>query len=371
MDEEYSKEILVLPDFLNGCDDEAIHTWRRWMLISKKIDNDPERWYVVVDKKTGKTKEYDMKGNAGVVIKSAKQFGINKEEEDKIREIGNRIQKLQVEKATLYKKWNRLVFNVKKGDDGVLAVRNAEILTLFGKFYTINEIHNIIKDKWGAGITLESLQKFAVQNKTKIDKAKADYVLNSKELRLATDAGRLEILSMLAFEMEKKFEKNQSIEVSKELRGIVEQIRKEVKGDEIKLTIDGKIDIQATIQANLTLNEVLQKLPINMIILGLVAAKQNVNPAALIASLGNSYYSKINGFSKLYDKSEVQLPGKFIRQYDWDQLKRNHEELTERTVLVEDIKVYEEVNETVKPVVESKREELKKLMKQYKQALNE
>lgn len=370
MSDNLSKEILVLPDFLNGCSDEAIHTWRRWILITKQIDNDPERFYTIVDTRTGRTRDYDLKGNFGVIIKSAKQFNINKEDEEKIIEIGRRIQKLQVEKASLYKKWNRLVFNVKKGDDGVLAVRNAEVLTLFGKFYTINEIHTIIKDKWGAGITVESLQRFAVQNKTKIDKAKADYVLNSKELRLATDAGRLEILSMLAFEMEKRFEKNQSIEVSKELRGIVEQIRKEVKGDEIKLTIDGKIDIQATIQANLTLNEVLQKLPVNMIILGLVAAKQQVNPAVIISSLGNSYYSKINGFSKLYDKSEVELPGKFIRQYDWDQLKRNHEELEQNRV-VEDITVFEEVTETVRPLVETKREELKKLLDSYKQMVND
>ena len=175
---------------------------------------------------------------------------------------------------------------------------------------------------------------------------------------------------MLAFEMEKKFEKTQHIEVSKELRGIIEQIRREVKGDEIKLTVDGKIDINATIQANMTLNEVLQKLPINMIIIGLVAAKQNVNPAALIASLGNSYYSKINGFSKLYDKSEVQLPGKFIRQYDWDQLKRNHEQFVEKTEQIEDIKVYEEIKEEVKPLIETKRDEMKKLLNQYKQALN-
>lgn len=370
MEDKYEKEIMVLPDFLEGCSDEAIHTWRRWVLITKKIDNDPDRWYTVVDSKTGKVKEYDMKANVGVIIKSALQLGITKEEADRVREVGNRIQRLQVEKGILKKKWNKLVFNTKKGDDGILALRSAEILTLFGKFYTVKEIHTIIKEKWGTGISEESIQKFGVHNKTKIDKAKADYILNSKELRLATDAGRLELLSMLAFEMEKKFEKGQSIEVSKELRGIVEQIRREVKGDEIKLTIDGRIDIQATIQANMTLNEVLQKLPVNMIILGLVAAKQKINPAVLIASLGNSYYSKVNGFGKLYDKSEVELPGKFIRQYDWDQLKRNHDEL-EQSKVIEDITVFEEVTETVRPLVETKREELKKLLDSYNKMVND
>ena len=71
-----------------------------------------------------------------------------------------------------------------------------------GKFYTINEIHRITQDKWGTVISEESLKKFAVENKDRIDKRKADYILNSKELRLATDAGRLEVLSMLAYEMQ-------------------------------------------------------------------------------------------------------------------------------------------------------------------------
>ena len=91
--------------------------------------------------------------------------------------------------------------------------------------------------------------------------------------------------------------KTKGIELSKELRAIIEQIRKEVKGEEIKLTVDGRIDINATIQANQTLHEFLQKLPINMIVIGLTAAKQGLNPASLIASLGNSYYSKFNGFA--------------------------------------------------------------------------
>jgi hypothetical protein len=303
-----------------------------------------------------------------VILKSAKQNGASEEDLNNLRSIANRLQGLKIEKGTLYKKWNKSVFKVRPGDSGILNLRNSEILDLFGKFYTLNEVHRIITDKWGAGVTVESLQKFCVENKSKIDRKKADYILNSKELRLATDAGRLELLSMLAYEMEVKFEKNKSLEVSKELRGIIEQIRKEVKGDEIKLMIDGRIDINATIQANQTVNEMLQRLPINMIVIGLTAAKQRLNPAGLIASLGNSYYSKFNGFNELRDKSEVQLPGYYIKQYNWDDIEAKNKEMVQT---VEPIEVFETVEEVVKPMIKTKREEIKELLERYKRTANE
>ena len=363
--EDNVNEILVLPDFMEDQPDDVKHNWRRWTLINKKIEKDPDRFYTVVNRKTGDSRIYDCRGNVGVQLKSAKQFGANQSDLDAIKYACDKLQKMKLEKGDLYRKWSRAVFKTKKGEDGLLNIRSSEILDLFGRFYTTKEVYKIINEKWGTALTEDALYRFQTKNKLQIDKRKADYVLNSKELRLATDAGRLEVLSMLAYEMENKFEKTKSIEVSKELRSIIEQVRREVKGDEIKLTIDGRIDIQATVQANITLSEVLKTLPINMIVLGLVAAKQKINPASLIALLSNSYYSKFNGFSKLYDKSEVELPGKFIRQYNWDELKFNHEQLKEKTN-IEDIESYEVIDETIKPVIESKRDELKKLLNQYK-----
>lgn len=363
--EENTELILVLPDFMEDQPDEVKHNWRRWTLINNKIEKDPDRFYTVVNRKTGDSRIYDCRGNVGVQVKSAKQFGADQSDLDAIKFACDKLQKMKLEKADLYRKWSRAVFKTKKGEDGLLNIRSSEILDLFGRFFTVKEVYKIINEKWGTTLTEDALYRFQIKNKLQIDKRKADYVLNAKELRLATDAGRLEVLSMLAYEMESKFEKTKSIEVSKELRSIVEQVRREIKGDEIRLTVDGRIDIQATVQANVTLSELLKTLPINMIVIGLVAAKQKINPVSLIASLGNSYYSKFNGFSKLYDKSEVDLPGKFIRQYNWDEIKSNHEKIKENEI-IEDITSYEEVNEATKPVIQSKREELNKLLEQYK-----
>jgi hypothetical protein len=125
----------------------------------------------------------------------------------------------------------------------------------------------------------------------------------------------------------KLFDQTKQIKYSTEIRGIIEQVRKEVKGDEIRLTVDGKIDITASIQANRTIQDFNQKLPINMFIISLVAAKKGINPMNLMAQLGNSFYSNYNGFNKLAgDDEEMKLPSHFINSYDWNEIENIHKE---------------------------------------------
>ena len=237
-------------------------------------------------------------------------------------------------------------------------------MELYSKFYTSTEVHKIITDKWGLALKYEVVKKFYHDNQDKIERKKAEYVLTAKESRFATDAGRMEALSNIAWEMEAKFEKTKSLEVSKELRATIEQIRKEVKGDEIRLTVDGRIDINATIQANQTVHEALQKLPINMIVIGLTAAKQGLNPAALVGSLANSYYSKFNGFNKLGEKGELQLPGQYIKTYNWDEIRMKNEQ---QIIDIEPIEVYEEsIPEQKKVEVKTQKQKMLELLESYK-----
>ena len=70
-----------------------------------------------------------------------------------------------------------------------------------------------------------------------------------------------------------------------------------------------------------------QKLPINMFIISLVAAKKGINPMNLMAQLGNSFYSNYNGFNKLAgEDEEMKLPSHFINSYDWNEIENIHRE---------------------------------------------
>lgn len=339
MGKDKDKEVIILPDYMTGQTDHIKHIWKMWNLISDKIDNHPERFYDISNQVTGGVKTMDCKASVGLVRKWAKSFNASKTDIDELVRISTELQQLKVQKATYNKEWSKEVYGKKRGEKTILDVRYAEVIDLYSKFYTSDEILKIIVDKWGLAIKYDVVKQFYIDNRDKIERKRAEYVLTSKDSRLATDAGRMEVLSKLAWEMERKFDDKKSIEYSKELRSIIEQIRKEVKGDEIKLTIDGKIDITATIQANQTIHESLQKLPINMIVIGLTAAKQGLNPSALIGSLANSYYAKFNGFNKLGDRGEIQLPGQYIKSYNWDEIRMKNEE---QIVDIETIEVYEE-----------------------------
>jgi hypothetical protein len=363
MEKELKEELHILPDFLDGMPQEVIHTYRKWLLITKKIDGHKDRYYTVIHPKTGDSKVFDLKGNCGVIKKGILRFGGSKEDAEEAYRIASDLQQLKLEKARLNRDWTSHIYSKNKGEKSILSLRGPELIELFGKFFTINEIQQIVLDKWGFSIEQPYLKKFYVDNKDKIDKKRAAYILEGKELRLATDTGRLQLLSNMAFELERKFEKSKELNVSKELRAIVEQIRKEVKGEEIRLTVDGRIDIQATIQANQTLDEALKKLPINMIVIGMVAAKQGINPASVMALLGSSYYSRYNGFSKLHDHNAVELPGKYIKTFDWD----NINSLSDSDVIdVEPISIMNEIPETKVPVVENTRMKMLEMLEQLK-----
>lgn len=363
--EENNKRVVVLPDYLDGQEDHIKHEWRKWEALGHKIDNYPGRYQQVVQPKTGEVKTFDCKTPPGIMKKSLRNFGVSEEDFKSVMKITDEMQTLKTAKGKQNLKWSSAVFGKKSGDKTILGIRSTELLDMFGKYYSVDEVKKIIQRDWGLAIKHETLREFYNVNLDKIERKRADYVLKGKETRLATDAGRLETLSILAWEIESKFNKSKSIEASKELRAIIEQIRKEVKGEEIRLTVDGKIDIQATMHANQSLQEALMKLPINMIVIGLTAAKQRINPANLIASLVYNYYSKFNGFNQLSDKGEILLPGHFIKNYDWGEIARKNESIIED---VQSIEVYEnDVKLEQKPMIEDKRAKLLAILNQYKE----
>jgi len=359
-------KLFIIPEFISTQEKECIHAYKEWLAISYKIDNHKDRIFVAKHNSNGNTKEFDCKGPIGVIKKCAINWGAVEEDVVEAERRCRAIQVLKNQKTHFNAKWSNMVYGKARGGDKTfLTLRSAEVIDLYGKFYSGEEIVRIIQDKWNFYIKPVELTEFYNKFKDKIERKRADYVLSGKETRLATDAGRMEVLTKIAWEMEGRFDKSKSIEVSKELRATLEQIRKEVKGEELRLTIDGKIDINATIQANQTVQIALQKLPINMIVIGLTAAKQGINPAFLIASLANSYYAKFNGFNKMSDPKDIQLPGQFIKAYNWEEIRMKNEEHIEEAEVIE---VYETaIEEPIKAIMVDNQQRMLDLLKGLKE----
>ena len=187
------------------------------------------------------------------------------------------------------------------------------------------------------------------------------FIDSKKDFFIATETGRLQVLNELLLTWRMKFNKEEKISYSTEMRKILEQARKECKGEQLFLTVDGKIDINAMIHGQDNVAEALQKLPINMIVIGLVAAKAGINPATIIGQLASSYYKDHNGYNANFlDGKDIQLPGDIIRNTSWDELAGRVMTQSNEISPIEDAIVVEE-REVVK--VEEGRSKLLELLK--------
>ena len=148
---------------------------------------------------------------------------------------------------------------------------------------------------------------------------------------------------------------------------IIEQARKEVKGNELKMTVDGRIDVSATVHAESNVVEVMKHLSINALVIGLTAAKAGLNPAVLIGQLANSWYSQFNGFNgNIMEGKEVRLPSALIRSYDWDVIAKESKAFIGEFTPIAD--VVDEQDTTAREQGESRREEFVNRLRTIKNA---
>lgn len=239
-----------------------------------------------------------------------------------------------------------------------------ELVELFAQYYTVKDIIEIMKHRIGRTINNTSLKLFFQDNKLVIEKKRQEFQAQKKEIFIATETGRLKILNDLLLKWNIKFQKDEKLAYSSEIRKILEQARKEIKGDQLYLTMDGQIDINATVHGQENISHTLRKLNINMLIIGLVAAKTGQNPAVLMGQLASSYYKNENGFNGgELDGKNIQLPGDIIRNMGWDELRKKHEELKEQRNEISDALIIEETKEKA---TEGKRKELLRLLHEKK-----
>lgn len=319
-----SEEIMLIEELRNA-PEEIQQAYTQWVIADRAMEYHEERYLVVADK-GGDPLQIDCKGIWTNNVKKLQRYGVyTKELEKEIKRRSDIIFDLKQEKSKWARKWNGWLAGGKRKN--VLDFKKADILELFGQYKSIDQVLETIKTDWAFSINRQSLTDFYYENLQDIQERRVRFQAQEKDFYLSTGTGRIESLSYLFTELMKLFDQTKNIKYSTEIRGIIEQVRKEVKGDEIRLTVDGKIDITATLQANRTIQDFNQKLPINMFIISLVAAKKGINPMNLMAQLGNSFYSNYNGFNKLSgDDEELKLPSHFINSYDWNEIENIHRE---------------------------------------------
>lgn len=214
------------------------------------------------------------------------------------------------------------------------------IVKLFGEMNGVDDVQKILKEEKKIKLTQKELQAIFAKKKAEIESKRAVFLASSNQYKVATEAGRLQIINTIIIDLQHRYQKylaeekeEKALIFEREIRNMLEQARKEVKGNELKLTVDGKIDIVATLHGQENVSRIFRTLPINSIIIGLVAAKSGLDPTVLVHQLATSYYKDFNGFNKtILGREKIMLPGDLIRAANWEELeKQNKKFLDEMT----------------------------------------
>lgn len=207
------------------------------------------------------------------------------------------------------------------------------IVKLFGEMNGVEDVQKILKQEKKINLTQKELLSIFARKKAEIESKRAVFLASSNQYKVATEAGRLQIINSIIIDLQGRYHKyleegleDKALIFEREIRNMLEQARKEVKGNELKLTVDGKIDITATLHGQENVSRVFRTLPVNSIIIGLVAAKSGLDPTVLVHQLATSYYKDFNGFNKMIlGREKIMLPGDLIRAANWDELEQQNQ----------------------------------------------
>lgn len=228
--------------------------------------------------------------------------------------------------------------NGHKSQANVLAPRAEEILDKFGSLATIAEVHQMITQDWGMVISRQALLAFYHSHLPEIEKLRDHYVSDYSDVSLSKKRSRLDKLSIMFYTYFDKWQKDPRLDYSKEMRGIISDIKKEVEGEVINVNLQGQINVDMTIEANKTLYEASKRVPINNLIIAMVSAKRGLDPTKLMTQLTTSYYKSLTGFG--HYEPEIQLVHPVDLTYNWNEIDRLHR-MKDKSIGIEDAKIVE------------------------------
>lgn len=361
-DEKWLEE--EMPDYIRVKDKEIQDLWKEIRFNEAILQNRPDRFINICYEKGGKPLEIviDLLQNSskGKLLKN--------------RYLAEEKYYTYLERYKVYYKWRKEVREYSKKLDHLLSKINISqaatpytefIINCASKFWSVEEICASIKESYDVVILPKDVTKLISEYKSIIKKNQDAYLANSRDYRIATEAGRLEMLNRLLELWQRKLGDKPTKEVSDQIVKIIEQARKEVKGNELNLTIDGKIDINASLTGSNNVLRLMREISINDLVIGLTAAKAGLNPATLISQLTNSWYSDYNGFgANNVQTQDLRLPSALIKSYDWKELEKKSAAFVAEMKPIGEIIEYEEVSDETE--AKSRKEAILKRLQELK-----
>lgn len=253
--------------------------------------------------------------------------GISDKEREDVKAVWEHIHKALREMALL----KRQIFEIHKGngmlsEDRMMESQKTLLLEWFGQLNSEENIQEKLAEE-GIIVHLSLIKKFKQQHKAEIEKLQDEYEKEWHTVGLTRKRSRLDQLVYLYNKSKKEIDSRSGEKIlpySKEMRGILEQVRKEVEGERIQMDINGNINVTATLQLNQSVESVYANMNFLSILVGRVAAKYRFDPNVLMYKLTSSWYKRFTGFERNNKMMEEQpvFPSSMI--YNWEDIKNQN-----------------------------------------------
>lgn len=200
----------------------------------------------------------------------------------------------------------------------------ADVVELFGRMFTINEVIRILGEDNGIQVEEATVKKILRDNIVDIERKREEFRNKVADVRLYNKRPRLEELAWMYSKMKMRYVALNSTEAYNAMLRTLEQLRKEAEGD--VLNVRGAIDMNLNVEINAHIQkEILKTINLKEIIIGRIAARMNYDPKKLIAGLHNSFYNKFVPISGDYDpNAEIEYPS--LINYDFTEIERRNAE---------------------------------------------
>jgi len=224
-----------------------LEMWELYLEAQAELENHPDKIIIVKDL-DGKDIYINLAATVYIIKKQLKNVKeeLHKDILDKVPEFRKMIVRMSVLKRKAF--GNLSSDNKTEETDGLgpVAIKKAEIIDLFGRFYNLAEVHKIITLDWGYDISIESIRQFKNKSANQIIQLQKEYEENFSDVRLGKRRSRLDELSWIYSKTKDKYIRAEAREDAKLMQSLLESIKKECDGD---LVINAKmeIDVQHTI----------------------------------------------------------------------------------------------------------------------------
>lgn len=205
----------------------------------------------------------------------------------------------------------------------IFAQRKQEMIELFGRMFTAQEVHQVCIETWGIPCKLSHVKDFRTQHYKEIEPRVEQHKRDYSDIRLGYKRSRLEELTYLYKTRKRTYEETKKSDDHRLLLATLEQIRKECEGDVFRLDGTLNMNIDLTIQEHINI-ELRKSLPLKEIILGRVCARMGVDGDTIIAQMNKMYYSKFLQAEELDYEEMPNYPSN--QTYDFTRIRRVNEQ---------------------------------------------